>query len=116
MSETKQDTMTRRLKQQERMSQERLDEFRDDLAVDPLYAMKWSQDAIDAAASLRCAQVLLGAMEGAGPGQAAEVAIKIATAHVMSSSQYPEHSTSQPSNLCHIALLAAFSKFVNELS
>jgi len=93
-------------------AKQKLDEFADRVKADPSDAMRWAEEAFDAAGTFKVCDILIHHVE---EGRMAAQALEMCTEEALRHARYPSHSTSMSANRHHQAEGAAFCEALDSL-
>jgi hypothetical protein len=85
--------------------------FQSQFAADPAYAFEWSQNAFKGAARVQVGKTLLAWLDH--EGATTESIMKEVQSTVVRGARWPEHSTSQQSNLIKTEIVAVYAELLD---
>jgi hypothetical protein len=92
-------------------------EFSQKIATDPAYAMKWGDNAVEAAGAIEVLNIVINCFNGskeATPETLLELLITEANDRIMHNAMYPSRSTSPMANLIEVAKTTAWANVRRE--
>lgn len=89
-----------------------IEKFREKLADEPLLALHWSSDAFEAAARIKVARIVVGAVDrGISLARISEEAVRRMTGKA----RFPSHGTSPTVNIADQCEMVAWAELVDDL-
>ncbi len=109
MTPTQLDTLKERLTYDIKGYEKETKKFAERLLENPAYAMEWSQDMFQTAGRLHVARTVLVWIAKGNVNLRDQV-----TRLVVDGARFPASSSSPPSNLMHLQVVAAYGRFLSE--